>query len=215
MKKLLFRAVVLCVAALMFAATSPAAVECTACATIQEGTITATDGSVLATGYDQWGYNYQSHGFNGIYDNVDRAGTVFTDENCDAAPFGCVTLQMKWNDAWLSNQDCNLDGKLDRPAPYKGSGAWNTNHMSGSYEYLAENGRMKEAHWTYFVKTIAVPLDAVACGANWCEADGVSVIGPRLWGDFAIIQSVYNDPVGGATGLEYLSPVSPGLGAYK
>ncbi|MFH1153059.1 MAG: hypothetical protein V1793_04525 [Pseudomonadota bacterium] len=38
-----------------------------ACATIQSGTILASDGAVIETGYDQWGYNYQAHIFNGYY----------------------------------------------------------------------------------------------------------------------------------------------------
>lgn len=44
---------------------------------------------------------------------------------------------MKWNDAWLSNKDCNGDGLLDRHLGYLtyiGSGAWLTNHQSGTYQ---------------------------------------------------------------------------------
>ena len=43
----------------------------------------------------------------------------------------------KWNDAWLSNKDCDGDGLLDRHYgldSYRGSGAWLTNHQSGEYE---------------------------------------------------------------------------------
>jgi len=35
------------------------------CTTIQSGELVASDGSVIETGYDQWGYNYQAHMFNG------------------------------------------------------------------------------------------------------------------------------------------------------
>jgi len=37
------------------------------CTTIQDGTLQTTDGRVIETGYDQWGYNYQAHIFNGKY----------------------------------------------------------------------------------------------------------------------------------------------------
>lgn len=67
-----------------------------------------------------------------------------------AWPFRNVNLQMKWNDAWLANSDCGTqvnqanytdliipDGLLDRHYPtgtYIGSGAWLTNHATGTYE---------------------------------------------------------------------------------
>ena len=31
------------------------------CTTIQDGTLETTDGEVITTGYDEWGYNYQAH----------------------------------------------------------------------------------------------------------------------------------------------------------
>ena len=37
------------------------------CTTIQSGELVASDGSTIETGYDQWGYNYQAHMFNGYY----------------------------------------------------------------------------------------------------------------------------------------------------
>ena len=37
------------------------------CTTIQSGELVASDGSTIETGYDQWGYNYQAHLFNGGY----------------------------------------------------------------------------------------------------------------------------------------------------
>jgi hypothetical protein len=70
------------------------------------------------------------------------------------------SLMMKWNDAWLSNQDCDGDGKLDRHygyPTYRGSGAWLTNHQSGTY--VDTDG--KTERWTHFMKIVAVPLDAM------------------------------------------------------
>jgi len=100
------------------------------CKTIQSGELLASDGSVIEIGYDQWGYNYQAHMFNGMY----------CDSYRDAAwcqPYKDVALMMKWNDAWLSNKDCNVDGVLDRHNgfdTYIGSSAWLTNHQWGEYE---------------------------------------------------------------------------------
>jgi hypothetical protein len=181
------------------------------CVKIQSGLLLDSKGNPLTTGYDQWGYNYQAHMFNGLYSNSSRPDPPYTEEN---APSNTI-LQMKWNDAWLSNQDCDGDGVLDRHYgfdSYVGSGAWCTNHQSGSYE-VDVNGKTKTAHWTYFVKIVAVPSDATVADGIWYDADGVE-IGPSIWGSFAILQQVYNDPFEGIHGKLYLSPAGPGFGQY-
>ena len=173
------------------------------CTTIQSGSLLDSNGNYLKQGYDQWGYNYQAHMFNGYYDNFSRPDIPVNEGD---------TLQMKWNDAWLSNMDCDGDSKLDRHfgyPSYLGSGAWLTNHQWGSYE---DNGKM--CRYTYFVKIVAAPLDATLQEGNWVTPGGI-VIGPAIWGDFAIIQEVSNDDCAGENGLLYKSPASPGLGAYK
>ena len=174
------------------------------CTTIQSGLLTASDGATIKTGYDSWGYNYQAHMFNGGYCDAYR----------DAAwcqPYTEDELVMKWNDAWLSNKDCDGDGKLDRHygfASYIGSGAWETNHQKGAYE---QDG--KTCKWEYFVKIIAAPADATLDGGVWYAADGTE-IGPAIWGEFAIIQEVYNDRCAGFHGLQYGSPDHSGLGNW-
>jgi hypothetical protein len=45
-------------------------------------------------------------------------------------------------------------------------------------------------------------------------ADGI-VIGPAIWGEFAIIQEVSNDTGTGDHGALYKSPAAPSLGFYK
>jgi opacity protein-like surface antigen len=77
------------------------------CTTIQDGTLLTSDGQVITTGYDQWGYNYQAHLFNGYYCDAYRDA-----DWCQ--PYRDDQLSMKWNDAWLSNKDCDGDGLLDR-----------------------------------------------------------------------------------------------------
>lgn len=174
------------------------------CTTIQSGTLLGSDGNYLQTGYDQWGYNYQAHMFNGGYCDAYRNAT-WCQEYAD------VELIMKWNDAWLANVDCDGDGLLDRHdgfSSYIGSGAWETNHQAGTYELDGQT-----CHWTYFVKIIAAPADATLSGGMWYAADGTE-IGPAIWGEFATIESVYNDPCAGYTGIEYLSPDHAGFGGW-
>ena len=192
------------------------------CVSIQDGTLTYAaghylEGQPLTTGYDIYGYNYQGHMFKGSYANVYLGAAGFPPyngndeeylaenpnaENHWAWAYREINLVMKWNDAWISNKDCDGDGKLDRHFgfdSYIGSGAWETNHM--------EAGKGKE-HWTYFTKIIAAPADAVKDGGIWYTADGVE-IGPVLWGDFATILEVES-----GSGAYYKSPAGPGFGKY-
>jgi hypothetical protein len=185
--------------------TDPEIVE-PACVTIQDGALYATTGELLETGYDMWGYNYQAHMFNGMYCDYLR-GTWPT------CPYVEDELIMKWNEAWISNQDCDGDGKLDRHFghdSYIGSGAWTTNHQNGTYPDPLKP--TKSCRWSYFVKIIAVPTDAELLNGVWRDGSG-DEIGPVIWGEFAIIQQVYNDPCGGFNGLEYKG-ARPGLGGW-
>jgi len=192
------------------------------CVTIQDGVLTYSadhclEGTPIPVGYDPYGYNYQGHLFKGSYANSYLGGDGFPPyEGDDAAyldanpgagakwywPYRDVQLMMKWNDAWLSNKDCDGDGALDRHYgfdSYIGSGAWLTNHQSGGE---------KKDHWTYFVKIVAAPADAYEDGGFWYTADETE-IGAVIWGAFAIIQEVES-----GEGLTYLSPVGPGFGKF-
>ena len=60
------------------------------CTTIQDGTLLNSANEIITTGYDEWGYNYQSRIFNGGY----------CDSYRDAAwcqPYKDVDLLMKWD----------------------------------------------------------------------------------------------------------------------
>jgi len=184
-------------------------------------------GQPLQVGYDPYGYNYQAHMFRGSYANVYLGGAGFPPydgddetylaENPRAAnhwawPYRDIQLVMKWNDAWLSNRDCDGDGKLDRHYgfdSYIGSGAWETNHQWGEYEDEDAN----TCKWDYFVKIVAAPADAYAEAGNWYTTDGTE-IGPVIWVESATIQEVYNDPCAGEHGAQYISPTRPGLGNW-
>jgi hypothetical protein len=80
--------------------------------------------------------------------------------------------------------------------------------MWGTYD---DNGNTCE--WDYFTKIIAAPADANKVGGIWYAADGTE-IGPAIWGAFATIQEVENDPCAGIEGVQYLSPDHPGLGGW-
>ena len=207
------------------------------CTKIKDGVLTYSAGHYLGgqplrPGYDPYGYNYQAHMFNGSYANAYLGGygyppyegddDAYLAENPGAENTWVwesrnVMLIMWWSDIWLSNKDCNGDGKLDRgyicdPVNASSSGclgAWLTNHQWGSYE--GEEGAT--CNWNYFVKIVAVPGDAYTDNGNWYTADGV-LIGPVIWGAFAIVMQVENDPCSGLHGVSYLSPFSAGFGKY-
>ena len=176
------------------------------CTTIQSGKLTSSTGVTLTTGFDQWGYNYQAHMFNGKYCHADHDAPW-----CQAYTEG--DLIMKWNDAWLSNVDCDGDSLLDRHYgfdSYIGSGAWLTNHQSGSY--VDDSGAT--CKWTYFVKIVAAPSDAYKDGDVWYASDGTE-IGPVIWGDFAVIQEISNDGCAAEHGVLYQGEAPTGFGFYN
>ncbi|MDP2915373.1 MAG: hypothetical protein Q8O91_07965 [Candidatus Aminicenantes bacterium] len=246
MKKLMIGVTMLALVAFFVGITThDASAQKQKCTTIQDGILVYTSSHFLAgqpikTGFDIFGYNYQAHLFIGYYANayLGRDGfppyegdtAAYLEKYPDAAskwywPYRDTTVSMKWNDEWLSNQDCNKDGLLDRPddfgGTYIGSGAWETNHQSGTYTDASGN----ECHWTYFVKIIAAPknghivrsfydwnYDGVQEEVDFWAAPNGTLIGPTIWGDFAIVQEINNDSCAGFHGLYFKSPASPGLG---
>lgn len=173
------------------------------CPTIKSGTILDSAGTVITVGFDKWGYNYQAHLFNGLYDNNTRPVPPVTTGD---------ELEMKWNDAWMSNQDCDGDHLLDRHygfASYIGSGAWLTNHQKGVY--TDADGKQR---WDYFSKIVAAPANATLVSGTWIAVDGTE-IGPAIWGEFAIIQEIYTDSGTGEHGVLYLTPYSAGFGRFS
>lgn len=192
-------------------------------ASVKDGDVLYSPTSYLAgqpipLGVDAYGYNYQAHAFSGSYFNSYANGAGFPPYEGDdtayllanpsasshwAWPYRNDQLAMKWNEAWLSNQDRDNDGKLDRhygyPA-YIGSGAWLTNHASGE-------------DWNDFVKIVAVPASATESAGFWYDTKGRE-IGQSIWGEFALTQEVYNDPSTGDHGILYGGSAGLGLGQY-
>lgn len=229
MKKMRFLLVLVFVFALAMTSVDIAAKD--NCTSVQDGILVYTTGHYLAgqpikPGFDVFGYNYAARLFNGYYSNVYLGREGFPPYEGDAEaylvanpsvatkwywPYHDVILTMKWNDAWISSKDCDGDGLLDRHyglSSYIGSGAWETNHMSGTD--IIDG---KECHWADFVKIVAVPIDAVKISGIWYTADGKE-IGPDIWGEFAVIEEIYNDPCVGYHGPLSKSPARPGLGNW-
>lgn len=335
------------VAVFLFASLVTAKAPSDTCTYITDGTIPYPagyflEGEYYMPGYDIFGYNYQAHIFNGSYANAyldkddyspytgDDASYLADNVGADSTwywQFRNIQLQMKWNDAWLANKDCETYGALDRHFgfdTYQGSGAWLTNHASGTYtsavqydwdltgtytfyihfsghDYyydvdLTQSGSAitgtltdtylpvqypnkdlpvtgsvsgsditldvvyPDAYWgtrtfvgtingtgalsgtwsdsgtdgssgswsstgnaakvyltctvSDFVKIVAAPPDATKEGDNWVAADG-TVIGPIIWGDFAIIQEKASDPCDEYGVINFLSPLRAGLGNWS
>lgn len=195
MRKLLsVLAVLVLLASLAVVAAGPVlAAKPAGCATIQSGLITDTAGNPVTLGYDQYGYNYQAHIFNGTYDSSDRKlDGKFWGQTGDYVD---DSLIMKWSDPWLANVDCNGNGKLDRGLENGVVGGisrgWNTNQVNGDYD--SDGDGTQDAHYTWFVKIV------------WTGP------GSPLWGQYTIIQEIYNDPVAGFGGL-YSKIGAPGFG---
>jgi len=189
------------------------------------------EGQAIPTGFDIFGYNYQGHMFKGYYCNAYLGGAGlppytgsiddYPDDNLSlfqnhwTYPYRDVWLMMKWNDAWLSNQDRDDDGALDRYwgfDSYIGSGAWLTNHMWGT--------NPDGSHWNYFVKIVAAPSDAYVGPPSWpgyqqtwYSSDGTE-IGKQIWGAFAVILQISNDPLYDEHGCIYNPPSPTGFGCY-
>lgn len=239
MKKVLIIFSGLVLVVLLIGITSHSAVaDKDGCTTIKDGVLTYSPGHYLEglpikPGFDIFGYNYQAHMFNGYYANsylgkdgfppYEGDDVAYLDAYPGAAakwywPYRNVSLMMKWSDTWLSNKDCNVDGKLDRgyscdPIDAGNSAcesAWLTNHQQGTC--VMPDG--KENTWTYFVKIIAPPSDAELIGGVWFAADSAE-IGPVIWTSFAVIQRVSNDSCWDEHGLLHKSPAGPGLRHFK
>lgn len=175
------------------------------CATIQDGTILDAEGNVITTGFDANGYNYQARIHRGPYDYPGYEGWY---------------VEETWNDAFLSNKDCDGDNQLDvalGQENHRGTGAWLKNKFTGSHE--DSNGNICEV--MQVIKYVAVPVNATSVpgGPNghnvFIDEDG-NEIGLDLkfdgiYKDFALIQLIWQDPCRELSGIYFNFP-PPGLG---
>lgn len=158
------------------------------CTSIQSGLILDSEGNTITTGYDKWGYNYQGNVFRGFLDNTERPEMIVTSGDL---------LTMKWNDAWLSNLDCDGDNLLDAHygfPTYAKSNAWLRVRSSGEYEL---NGGL--CSWSEYYKIIAVPKYAVINDGFWYLED--KQLGAQIADGLILTRYTLNDPCGMHTSI--------------
>jgi hypothetical protein len=177
--KTVFILIILFVALFAFSVTGAGAKK--ECTTISSGTLYSPSGKLATLGFDEYGYNYQAHLFKGYYGNYREPPLPVN--------WG-YRFSMKWNDAWMSNKDCDGDNILDKHfgfESYTGSGAWMMNHFQGEYE---ENGTI--CQWNKLVLIEAVPEGSYKQAGVYYTAAG-SEIGVVTWEHFATTRTVHND----------------------
>ena len=196
------------------------------CTTIPQQVLVYSEGHYLAgqlipLGSDIFGYNYQAHKFKGYLINAYLGEDGFPPYTGDAAAYLTANpeaatwsywpdrdtfLEMAWNDAWLSNKDCDGDGILDRhygSPSYRGSGALLTNLLWGKNE----DGNW----WTTFAMFVAAPLNATEVDGIWYDARGRK-IGEEIWGNFAIVLEVNHTFNKAHRGNRHCGPAGTGHG---
>lgn len=192
--------------------------------------------SEKVSGFDQWGYNWNAHHFNGYLmnawfgDNINSTVPWFKKEPPFAGdseayetmysevldyPFwiyGDMTLVMHWNESLISSKGVYQ-------FPWVDSDAWITMH------YKTGEGKNK---WSQFQKFVAVKSSDLLVG-YYFDDDGNILFGEYfadygngdsvgfyyMWEDLALIQVVNtgNVPVEMLPTLK--SPMGTGLGKYK
>jgi len=175
--------------------------------------------------FDQWGYNRTALMFNGWYVNAYAESHGFTTPyvgikgdpcgNIDSY-FSSVRVTCDPKTGWPSNPkkfsyaynvllEINVNRAWDdasHGAARWTSEAWLTNHQTGWY--VGEDGKIHQ--WEWFLKIVWI-------GPGGSSSPYWRLGGYVIWGEFEVIQSVYNDPYGGFHGIETLAvPPSLGLG---
>lgn len=159
-------------------------------------------------GYDEDGYNYNSHAFKGEYCTVYPTSLV-------CAIDSTVKLSMKWNEAYIS-KDLDENGEIIRHEGfenYVGSGATLSKKYKGKYINPETN---ESCTWSASLRTAAAPEGATLnlTDRYWYTKDGEK-IAPRF-GEYGMmaIQIVNNDDCFELSGIQFSKDGSSGLGLY-
>ncbi len=123
-----------------------------------------------------------------------------------------VTLTVDYNDR---PYDRSMTGTISPDGSI--TGTWVDANISadhGSWSTTTGSSEITACTWSDFVKIVAVPSSSLMVDDKWTTADGVE-IGPVIWGDFAIIQEISDNPCGNDLGLlNYKSKLRSGLGNW-
>lgn len=169
------------------------------CTNIQSGEIVDFKGETITIGFNDEGYNYQAKIYSGEMYPETSPGWY---------------LEWRWNDAYLSTQDCDGDNLLDfanGQDNYRDTGAWTTTKWTKTYTDQQGN----QCRVSQFTKFIAVPVGAYVDGDLYYDADGNEigeVVPFEGFEDFARVQLIWNDPCQGINGVDYKTPGPVGLG---
>jgi hypothetical protein len=191
-------------------------------------------GNAALTGFDQWGYNWKAHHFNGYLINA-----WFGDEMDPSAPwykkeppfegdvmayqeahpevleypfwgYGDMKMVSHWNEASISSEGVYAEDIRD-------TDAWITFH------YSQGEGQNR---WSQFQKYVAVkstdelvvyfadPVTGDPIYGEWFSATGEAVGLFYLWPDRALIQVVNTGNLPDGFLPIYKSPMGPGLGSH-
>jgi hypothetical protein len=176
--------------------------------------------------FDQWGYNRKALIFKGWYVNAyaENQGFAAPYVGIKGNPCGKINEYFSlgvtcdpttgWpsdpNKFWYAYNillEINVNKAWDEArhdaAPWTHN-AWLTNHQTGWY--VGEDGKIHQ--WEWFLKIVWI--GSGGSGSKYWRPGG------KIWefygmSEFELIQSVYNDPYGGAHGVERLAKPA-GLG---
>ena len=190
-------------------------------------------GNDKATGFDQWGYNWNAQQFKGYLmnawfgDEMDPSASWYKKEppyngdwegyaadhpevlNYPFWGYGNMTLVMHWNDDLISSEGVYNWPRTD-------TDGWITFH------YRMGEGKNK---WSQYQKFVAVKSTDVLkvyyeengtpVWGEWFSEEGESVGWYYLWPEMALIQVVNTGNVPDGMLPGYKSPMGNGIGKYK
>ncbi len=133
------------------------------------GTCTLASGRVVATGFDQYGYNRCAHIFNGTYGGWCAQHGQGPD--CGGVQ-GSTTLVMKWNEEWDRGNATNWN-----EGPYD---AWEDNEAKGAYLDGTTFSEHFKTKWDAGCVAVTTPADPM--GYTY-RPDG----GKCIWGQFLVL----------------------------
>ncbi len=185
-------------------------------------------------GFDQWGYNWHAHQFNGYLMNAWFGDELYPDAPWykkeppfdgdilayqEAHPevldypfwgYGDMKVIMHWNDACISRQGEYRNPILD-------SEAWITFHYSQGegVNKWSQHQKFVAAKSSYTLEVDFYDDSGEPVLGRWYTAEGDLVGLYYLWPDRVLIQLQNAGNIPGYLLTTFKSPICPGLGKYK
>lgn len=189
---------------------------------LKEGELMVKKEAKIQPGFNEWGFNWKAHHYNGILINVFFSDTMFKDmpfygmdpymgddeaylakysyaEDLPFWFFRNVDLVMHWNEALISSDAVYPDTWFD-------SNAFITFHYSGG----KGNDR-----WSQFQKMVAARSTDSFEDGKWYNSNGEEIGVASGYDDLILISVVNTGEIPPMFYDEYANPVSSGIGKYK